>query len=82
MASTEWKAVYTPVKIDLFRFRITPHTTTGVSPTEILRSRSKLDLIHPDLAGKVEAAMKSQGTDKPACSWFSNWRSCVCKGLS
>ena len=40
----------------LFQYRITPHTTTGVSPAELLMSRklrSKLDLLHPDISGRI-----------------------------
>ena len=36
----------------LFKYRTTPHTTTGVSPAELLMGRqlrSHLSLLHPDL---------------------------------
>ena len=39
------------------KYRITPHTTTGIPPSELLmgcRLRSRLDLLHPDLSGHVE----------------------------
>ena len=42
----------------LFRYRITPHTTTGLSPAEVLmsrRPRSLLDLVHPDTAQRVQS---------------------------
>ena len=42
----------------LFQYRITPHTTTGVSPAELLlnrRPRSKLDLAVPDLTQKIRS---------------------------
>ena len=42
----------------LFQYRITPHSTTGISPSELLfgqRIRSHLDFIQPDLASHVEA---------------------------
>ena len=35
----------------LFKYRVTPHTTTGVSPAELLfkrKLRCRLDLLHPD----------------------------------
>ena len=35
----------------LFSYRITPHSTTGISPAELLRSR--LDLLHPTLEQTV-----------------------------
>ena len=41
----------------LFQYRITPHTTTGIPPAELLmnrRLRSKLDLLYPELTAKVE----------------------------
>ncbi|XP_029904245.1 LOW QUALITY PROTEIN: uncharacterized protein K02A2.6-like [Myripristis murdjan] len=41
----------------LFSYRITPHSTTGLSPAEMLmsrRPRSAFDLLLPDLKSKVE----------------------------
>ena len=41
----------------LFKYRITPHSTTGVSPSELLmgrRIRSRLDLLLPDLTSVVQ----------------------------
>ena len=40
----------------LFKYRITPHTTTGVSPSEMLMGRqlrSHLDLLKPDVCARV-----------------------------
>ena len=40
----------------LFRYRITPHSTMGVSPAELLlgrRPRSQLDLMQPNVATRV-----------------------------
>ena len=40
----------------LFSYCITPHSTTGVAPSELLmgrRLRSRLDLLHPDIAERV-----------------------------
>ena len=44
-----------PIKVQLskflFKYRITPQTTTGVSPAQLLmgrRLRTHLDLLHPD----------------------------------
>ena len=40
----------------LFRYRVTPHSTTGLSPAELLmgrRLRTHLDLLHPDTSRKV-----------------------------
>ena len=47
----------------LFQYRITPHTTTGVSPAELLlnrRPRSKLDLAVPDLTQKIRSKQLKQ----------------------
>ena len=47
----------------LFQYRITPHSTTGISPSELLfgrRIRSHLDLMQPDLASHVEAKQRAQ----------------------
>ena len=40
----------------LFKYRVTPHTTTGLSPAELLmgrRLRTHLDLLHPDTASRM-----------------------------
>ena len=47
----------------LFQYRLTPHTTTGQSPAQLLlgrRPRSHLDLLHPDLTSCVEHKQKLQ----------------------
>ena len=47
----------------LFHYRITPHSTTGVLPSELLlgrRIRSHLDFIQPDLSAHVESKQRSQ----------------------
>ena len=41
----------------LFSYRITPHSTTGISPAELLvgcKLRSRLDLLHPNLEQTVQ----------------------------
>ena len=50
----------------LFRYRITPHSLTGQSPSELLfrrRIRSPLSLLKPNLRGTVEARQAS--TESP-----------------
>ena len=47
----------------LFSYRITPQSTTNVSPSELLlgrRARSRLDLLKPDIAGRVEHKQQQQ----------------------
>ena len=47
----------------LSRYRITPQTTTGVSPAELLLGRkpkSRLDLIYPEIGRKVRGSQTSQ----------------------
>ena len=47
----------------LFQYRLTPHTTTGQSPAQLLlgrRPRSHLDLLHPDLTSCAEHKQKLQ----------------------
>ena len=47
----------------LFSYRITPHSTTGLSPTEMLmsrRPRSAFDLLLPDLKSKMEKKRRKQ----------------------
>lgn len=55
--------ISTKVSRVLFSYRITPQSTTGLSPAELLqgrRLRSTLDLVHPDLRTKVERKQNSQ----------------------
>ena len=45
----------------LFKYRVTPHTTTGLSPAELLmgrRLRTHLDLLHPDTASRMTKKME------------------------
>ena len=47
----------------LFQYRLTPHSSTGLSPAEMLlgrRPRSHLDLIHPDTSVKVTRSQERQ----------------------
>ena len=47
----------------LFHYRITPHSTTGVPPAELLlgrRPRCRLDLLHPDISGRVRKKQVAQ----------------------
>ena len=47
----------------LFTYRLTPHSTTGVAPAELLmgrRRRARLDNLHPDLAEHVEHRQAKQ----------------------
>lgn len=47
----------------LFHYRTTPHSTTGVSPAELMmgrRLRTLLDLMQPDIAKRVEDAQNKQ----------------------
>ena len=55
----------------LFQYRITPHSTTGISPAELLmnrRPRSQLDLMHPSVASRVVVNQERQkaGHDRPS----------------
>ncbi|CAI5657334.1 unnamed protein product [Oreochromis niloticus] len=47
----------------LFQYRITPHTTTGLSPAELLmgrKPRSHLDLLRPDVGARVTQSQSGQ----------------------
>ena len=55
----------------LFRYRVTPQSTTGLSPSQLLmgrRLRTRFDLLHPDVAvridGKNKPAQYEKGTRK------------------
>ena len=47
----------------LFHYRLSPQTTTGVAPSELLlgrRPRSRLDLLKPHIAERVEKKQSQQ----------------------
>ena len=49
----------------LLKYRLTPHATTGRSPAELLlgrQPRSRLDLLHPDVSGRVQESQARQQT--------------------
>ena len=53
----------------LFRYRLTPQTTTGQSPSELLMNRqlrSPLSLMKPDLEGRVRRKQQGQLVTRPA----------------
>ena len=50
----------------LFSYRVTPHTTTGLSPAELLlgrKLRCTLESIHPDLNNRVQKKQERQIKD-------------------
>ena len=50
----------------LFRYRITPHTTTGQTPAELLMGRlprSRLSLVRPDLSDRITMKQSRQAQD-------------------
>ena len=58
----------------LINYRITPQTTTGVSPSELLlgrRPRTRLDLLKPHTADRVENQQKAQHDTKAKSRIFS-----------
>ena len=62
-------SVETKLSCFLFKYRLTPHSTTGTSPAELLLGRgprSRLDILHPDLAGEVESRQAAQKHDHDA----------------
>ena len=51
----------------LFQYRITPHTTTGLPPCEMLmgrKLRSRLDLLKPDVQARVISKQAKQKSDR------------------
>ena len=50
----------------LFQYRITPHTTTGVAPAELLMGRklkSRLDILRPQVESRVQDRQSRQKAD-------------------
>ena len=67
-------SVETRVSEFLARYRITPQTSTGVSPAELLlgrKPRSRLDLVYPEIGRKVR---QSQASQKQAHDWYAKER--------
>ena len=59
-------SIETKLSCFLFKYRLTPHSTTGSSPAELLLGRrpcSRLDILHPDLAVRVESRQAAQKQD-------------------
>ncbi|CAB4020381.1 Hypothetical predicted protein, partial [Paramuricea clavata] len=57
------ESLETRVSRFLFKYRITPHSTTGIAPAEMLMSRklrSRLDVLHPDVRQRVQDQQKKQ----------------------
>ena len=51
------------ISIFIFCYRLTPHTTKGVAPAELLRPHSYLDLVKPDLRQQVQSKQMVQITN-------------------
>ena len=52
----------------LARYQVTPHSTTELSPAELLmgrKLRTTLDLMHPDISRKVTTKLSSSSSRKP-----------------
>ena len=52
----------------LARYQVTPHSTTELSPAELLmgrKLRTTLDLMHPDVSRKVTTKLSSSSSRKP-----------------
>ena len=68
----------------LHKYRITPHSTTGISPAELLMGRrlcSRLDLLYPDVTDRVEGKQWEQKRihdKKQATRTFARGDSRVC----
>ena len=71
---TKGSSIQEKVSKFLFNYRITPHSTTGIAPSELLmnrRLRSWLDLLHPEISRKVEAKQKA-GPNKTVRQFSEN----------
>ena len=61
----------------LFNYRVTPKSTTAKSPAELLSGRklkSHLDLLYPDLQGKVESKVEKQKESHDRHSRFREFK--------
>ena len=56
-------SLHTQLSRFLFKYRITPHATTGIPPSELLMNRhlrSHLDLLHPNFLAQVQQKREKQ----------------------
>ena len=63
MKMSNKESLETRVSRFLFKYRITPHSTTGLASAEMLMSRkprSRLDVLHPDVRQRVQNQQKKQ----------------------
>ena len=63
LKTTEGATLQEKLSKFLFRYQITPHTTTGIAPSELLMSRrlrSRLDLVVPSVRRRVEGHQLKQ----------------------
>ena len=68
----------------LFYNHMTPQTTTGMSPAELLqnrRLRSRLDLIKPDLQVRIEKKQYNQQAFAKIHSQILCWGGCLCPNV-
>ena len=60
------ESLTTQINRFLFQYRLTPYSTTGIAPAELLlgrRPRSQLDLLFPDIANRVRRRQLEQKVD-------------------
>jgi len=63
LKSTSGNSIQEKLSKFLLKYRITPHTTTGVPPAELLmkrRLRTKMDLLYPDVGKRVTQQQEKQ----------------------
>lgn len=60
----------------LFKYRIIPHSTTGMSPAELLygrRMRSQMDNLRPQMGGKIQQSLSRQQRNHDSHSRSREW---------
>ena len=65
-------SLQTKISCFLFKYRVTPHVTTGIPPSELLMNRclrSHLDLLHPDFFTQVKGKREQQKDRHDQHSW-------------
>ena len=61
----------------LFQYRITPHSTNGISPAQLLlgrHPRSRLDLLLPDIINRVHQKQQTQKVNHDKYSRFRTFQ--------
>jgi hypothetical protein len=85
MKMSKKESLETRVSRFLLKYRITPHSTTGIAPAELLMSRkprSRLDVLHLDVRQRVQNQQKKQKELHDQHAVDRQWTICIIHRLN